>query len=82
MDDEPSLEVFPNDVIQAFIAAKDHTETKGTPKEYLDRRWQVALAILDRAVCESDRGRELMKAKAQAAANKRGDGNIIIGKPE
>ena len=78
MDDEPTLTVSINDVLIAFFAAVDHTPKGGTDKEYLERRKQVALGILDWATCESDRGRELAEAKAQAALNRKGDGQVKL----
>ena len=79
MDDDPVLTVSINDVLIAFFAAADHTPKGGTEKDYLERRKLVALGILDWATCESDRGRELLEAKAQAGLNRKGDGSITVG---
>lgn len=78
MDAEDKLPVSVSDVLLAFDCAYFHTTNTGSPKDYLKRRKEVALDILDWAVEESDRGQELRRLKAEALY-KRGDGSIRIG---
>ena len=81
-DDEPNLTVFATEVLLAALIAKDYLASGyASNKAKLNAHRELALDWLDWAVCESDRGRELMKAKAEAAAARKGGGNITIGKP-
>jgi hypothetical protein len=77
--EEPMLVVGAETVLLAYIAIADKVPSSGVPKEREERHRAMALDLLDWAVCESDRGRELMKAKAQAAHNRRGSGTITLG---
>ena len=80
--DEPVLSVCPITVIIAALVAKDYLAQGYTdPKAKIAAHRQLALDWLDWAVCESDLGRELAEAKAQAALTRKGGGNITIGKP-
>ena len=76
--DEPLLVVGAETVLLAYIAIADKVPNAGGPKDREERHRAMALDLLDWAVCESDRGRALMEAKAQAALNRKGGGDITI----
>jgi hypothetical protein len=74
------LSVCPAEVLLAALIAAQYLGTYTDTKTKIAKHRELALDWLDWAVCESDMGRELMEAKAQAAASRRGDGTIKIGK--
>ena len=76
--EEPLLVVGAETVLLAYIAITDKVPNGGGPKDREERHRAMALELLDWAVCESDRGRALMEAKAQAALNRKGNGDITI----
>jgi hypothetical protein len=79
--EETGLEVTAGELLLAALIAKDYLVAQyHDTKTKVSAHRQLALDWLDWAVCESDRGRELLAAKAEAAAARKGDGNITIGK--
>ena len=82
LEPEPSLHTEPFEVLLAALVANPYV-----PGNYSDQKAraakhrELALDWLDWAVCESDRGRALAEAKAQAMLNRKGDGKSIVGKP-
>lgn len=82
LEPEPHLHTEPFEVLLAALIAKDYLPTGYTDANVkLNKHREMALDWLDWAVCESDMGRKLAEAKAQAALNmKKGDGTIRIGK--
>lgn len=81
-EEEPGLEVTAGELLLAALIAQPYlTVNYVDAKTKVAAHRQLALDWLDWAVCESDRGRELLAAKAEAAAARKGGGNITIGKP-
>lgn len=82
LDPEPILHTEPFEVLLAAILAKDYLPSFSDTKARINKHREMALDWLDWAVCESDRGRALAEAKAQACLNmKKGDGSITVRKP-
>jgi hypothetical protein len=71
------LTVSVETVLMAFNLARDFSGSTGKPQEDINTRWGFALAILDRAVQESDLGQELWETRIN-----KGTGDITIGKPK
>jgi hypothetical protein len=82
LEPEPYLHTEPFEVLIAALIAKDYLPSINDTKAKINKHRELALDWLDWAVCESDMGRALAEAKAQAALNfKKGDGNITVQKP-
>jgi hypothetical protein len=81
--DEPLLCVGPEALLIAALIAKDYLpQSYSDTKVKLAKHREMALDWIDWAVCESDLGRVLTEARAQAAANKKSGGGIrYIGLP-
>lgn len=79
-EEEPSLHTEPFEVLLAALLAAQYLPSITDTKAKIAKHREMALDWLDWAVCESDMGRTLMEARAQAAATRNGDGTIKIGK--
>jgi hypothetical protein len=78
-DNDPILAVGIEAVLLAFIACEGFTPNLSMEERYKAQK-EKALDLLHWAFDESDLGKELLKAKAQAAYNRRdGSGDIRIG---
>lgn len=73
-----ALRMDVRDVLQAFSLAGPYATGK-SGKARLANQQDLALALLDWAITESDRGDQLLKGKAEEAYTPKGDGHITIG---
>jgi hypothetical protein len=62
---EPDLRMDVNTLLYAFELAEPHAKGRSY-KERLNNQMDVALGIIDWAICESDRGAQLLKEKTRA----------------
>ena len=76
--DDEELGVTAAEVLLAALVCKDYIGNYSTPKEKIAAHRMAALDWLDWAVCESDMGRTLAEAKAQAVLNRKGDGQVKL----
>lgn len=80
-EEDEVLSVCPAEVLLAALIAAPYLPNFTDTKARIAKHREMALDWLDWAVCESDLGRELMAAKAEAAASRKGSGNVTLGKP-
>ena len=73
-----ALRMEVRDTLWAFELAAPHAKGR-TYKEKLAHQQDVALALLDWAITESDRGAPMLSERAECALTSRGDGTIIVG---
>ncbi len=80
--EEDELGVCAAEVLLAALLAQPYVPTFSDTKSKINKHREMALDWLDWAVCESDRGRALTEAKAQAESNRKNGGGIrYIGNP-
>ena len=73
-----ALRMDVRDLLHAFDLAADHVKKGGTYKQRLSDQMDIGLAILDWAIMESDRGKQLLD---RHTIHEEADGTIIIGGP-
>jgi hypothetical protein len=80
--EEPSgLEVSPSDILKAFELAGPYATGKSNTAK-LENRWELALAIIDRAMMECDRGLRLLELTNEVNdLRKKGGGTYYIAGP-
>jgi hypothetical protein len=74
--EEEDLGVCAAEVLLAALIAQAYVPSLSDTKAKINKHREMALDWLDWAVCESDRGRVLTEAKAQACANAKKGGGI------
>ena len=76
--DEDGLVLEPRDILKAFELAGPYA-TGGSNTKKLDNRWELALAIIDRALMECDRGLRLLELTNEVNdLRKKGGGTIVV----
>jgi hypothetical protein len=80
--DEEGLVLEPRDILKAFELAGPYATGKSNTAK-LENRWELALAIIDRALMECDRGLRLLELTNEVNdLRKKGNGGtIIVGWP-
>jgi hypothetical protein len=68
--DEEGLVLEPRDILKAFELAGPYATGKSNTAK-LENRWELALAIIDRALMECDRGLRLLELTNQVEALKK-----------
>lgn len=77
-DDEEGLVLEPRDILKAFELAGPYATGK-TNTAKLENRWELALAIIDRALMECDRGLRLLELTNEVNdLRKKGGGTIVV----
>jgi hypothetical protein len=81
--EESGLEISVADILKAFELAGSHFSNKGTCRDKLESRKQVALDLIDWAVEECDRGKKLLEAESELAIlrSKKDGGTTYIAGP-
>ncbi len=85
MDDDEGLVLEPRDILKAFELAGPYATGKSNTAK-LENRWELAMAIIDRAMMECDRGLRLLEltnrvADLEAEIRKNGGGTIYSTGP-
>jgi hypothetical protein len=79
--DDEGLVLEPRDILKAFELAGPYATGKSNTAK-LENRWELALAIIDRALMECDRGLRLLELTNEVNdLRKRGGGTIIVSGP-
>lgn len=76
--EDEGLECNPSLLLYAFELAGPYATGKSNTAK-LENRQQLALALVDWALMECDRGVKLLELTAEMAIRKPGDGTIVIG---
>jgi hypothetical protein len=78
VDDDPGLDLDPSLILKAFELAGPYATGKSNTAK-LENRWELALAIVERALMECDRGLRLLELTNEVAdLRKKGDGGTTI----
>jgi hypothetical protein len=76
--DEEGLVLEPRDILKAFELAGPYATGKSNTAK-LENRWELALAIIDRALMECDRGLRLLELTNEVNdLRKKGGGTIVV----
>jgi hypothetical protein len=78
VDADPGLDLDPSLILKAFELAGPYATGKSNTAK-LENRWELALAIVDRALMECDRGLRLLELTNEVAdLRKKGGGGATI----
>jgi hypothetical protein len=78
VDADEGLDLEPRDILKAFELAGPYATGKSNTAK-LENRWELALAIIDRALMECDRGLRLLELTNEVNdLRKKGDGGTTI----
>jgi hypothetical protein len=76
--EEQGLVLEPRDILKAFELAGPYATGKSNTAK-LENRWELALAIIDRALMECDRGLRLLELTNEVNdLRKKGGGTIVV----
>jgi hypothetical protein len=80
--EDEGLVLEPRDILKAFELAGPYATGSSNTKK-LENRWELALAIIDRALMECDRGLRLLELTNEVndLRKKNGGGTIYIAGP-